>query len=91
MFFVLFVQQENRLDTEAPLFHSGTKILHLDGSFLKSVPLRNGAVCQSQEEALREITPELPRHKAKRYISSEGCSRWKSGKVIRGPARQSSK
>lgn len=38
MFFVLFVQQENWLETEAPLSPRGTKILHLDGSFLKSLP-----------------------------------------------------
>lgn len=57
--FVLFVQQEKRPNTEAPLSPTGTTILHLEGSFSKSLLLRNGAVCQSQEEALREMTPEL--------------------------------
>lgn len=38
-------------DTEAPLSRSGTKILHLDGSFSKCVALRNRAVCQSQAES----------------------------------------
>lgn len=80
----VLLQQENRPYTEAPLSRSGTKILHLDSGFLKPRPLRNAAVCQSQEEGQREITPELPRQKEKRDISSDGCSRWKSGKVIRG-------
>lgn len=51
MFPVLFVRQENRPDTEAPLSRSGTKILHLDGSFSKCVALRNRAVCQRQAES----------------------------------------
>lgn len=81
---------DNLPSTEAPLSQSETKILHPASSSLKSRPLRRGAVHQSQEGGRRENILQLPWPKPKSHISNNGCSRWKSGKVVRGPARHSS-
>lgn len=75
--------------TEAPLSQSETKVPHLSSSSLKSLPLRYDAVYQSQEWRRQEITLWLPRPKPTGCISDNGCSRWKSGKVVRGPTRHS--
>lgn len=84
------VLPDNLPSTEALLSPSETKILHLTSSSLKSQPLRHGAVYQSWEGGRQEIILQLPRPKPKSHISSNGCSRWKSGKVVRGRARHSS-
>lgn len=77
------VLPDNLPFTEAPLSQSEIKILHPASSSLKSPPLRHGAVYQSQEGEQWEIILQLPRLKPKSHISGNGCSRWKSGKVVR--------
>lgn len=57
----------------------------------KSLPLRHGAVYQSREGGRQGIILPAPTaQNSKSNISNNGSSRWKSGKVVRGPARRSS-